>query len=129
MTKRFLTKYLFSSFSCPWIRIRIHKVIRHRLFNHEYLSSLHYLAYSIGEYFLLNSGASGVVVQTTIRDETQEFCLPRGKSDGTVMLISMAFGFGSESGSALDGLLDPDPHCEYGSGSRREKISQKKKKN
>jgi hypothetical protein len=28
-------------------------------------------------------------------------------------------------GSAFDGLLDPDPHCECGSGSRRVKSDQK----
>jgi hypothetical protein len=30
------------------------------------------------------------------------------------------------SGAAFDGLLDPDPHCECGSGSRRGKISPEK---
>jgi hypothetical protein len=34
------------------------------------------------------------------------------------------------SGSAFDGLLkpEPDPHCECGSGSRRRKISPKKRR-
>jgi hypothetical protein len=39
--------------------------------------------------------------------------------------IKQCFG----SGSALYGFLDPAPHCECGYGSRREKISPKKKKN
>jgi hypothetical protein len=31
-------------------------------------------------------------------------------------------------GSAFDGFLDPDPHCECGSGSRSVKSAQKRRK-
>jgi hypothetical protein len=41
----------------------------------------------------------------------------------------MSYGYrhciGSESGYAIDGILDPDTHCECGSGARRVKSAQK----
>jgi hypothetical protein len=57
---------------------------------------------------------------------------PRGLSH-TLVSLHFKQGFGSGSGSVLDpysiGPVDPDPYSEYGSGSRRAKMTHKSRKN
>jgi hypothetical protein len=59
-------------------------------------------------------------------------CLCLQKTALSAFPYKQCLEYGSESGwigSVFDGLLDKNPHCECGSGSRRGKISSKKKKN
>jgi hypothetical protein len=58
-----------------------------------------------------------------------------GKSDTvnfsnwkTLGFLTLKLVFRIRVGSAFNGFLDPDPNCKCGSGSRRGKIAQKKRK-
>jgi hypothetical protein len=75
------------------------------------------------ELYSIFESAATVTDNVSIAWETIHACAKQG----------FGSGFGSRSGSGLDpysiGPVDPDPYSESGSGSRREKMTHKSRKN